>query len=289
MGVALVLPGFGEFIEKYHETVADLLQRGFAVHVMEWFGQGLSTRALANRDKVHVADFARHVVDLAKLVETVLPPRDFADGRLLLGHSMGGHLALRYLQQHPRSFDAAILCSPMIDINYGWMPRWLARGITATACGLGFARNYDPARVHFAANPLTTDRTRFFEPHSWIVRNSELAIGGPTFGFLRAAQRSIAATEQRDFVRELLLPVLVLASEHDRVVSLAASLQLARRLPNATYVGFADARHELLRENETVRALVWQQIDDFLELEEEVNEPSPDARPDLRQGRAARG
>ena len=71
-GTALVLPGLGEFIEKYHETVDDLLKRGFEVYVMDWFGQGLSTRPLANRHKLHVLGFGRYLVDLAKLVDSVL-------------------------------------------------------------------------------------------------------------------------------------------------------------------------------------------------------------------------
>ena len=30
---------------------------------------------------------------------------------------MGGHLALRYLSDKPRSFERAVLLAPMVDIN----------------------------------------------------------------------------------------------------------------------------------------------------------------------------
>ncbi len=280
IGTALVLPGFGEFIEKYHETADDLLARGFEVFVMEWFGQGLSTRPLRNRGKVHVPDFARYLVDLGRMIDTVLPPRDGARPRLALGHSLGAHLLLRHMKAHPRAFDVLLFSSPLADINYGPIPRWLARAIASTACALGLsraylfgARDYDRARVRFEDNRLTADRARFLEPHAWIARNPELAIGGPTFGWLRAAQRSIALTERPGFARDIRTPILTLAASGDRVVSVAAARRLSKELANATHIEFTDAGHELLQERDSVRALVWQQIDGFLGLSANVSRP----------------
>lgn len=269
-GAALVLPGYGEFIEKYHETVGELLERGWSVFVLDWYGQGLSTRALANRQKVHVADFRRHLSDLHKLAESALPPHGQMP-RLLLAHSMGGHLALRYMFEHPRAFDLAVLSSPMVDLDYGGMPRWLARLIAEAACALGFGRaysfgagDYDPARVRFQGNKLTHDRRRFFDQHAWIARRPKLAAGGPTFAWVRAALRSIRATERRGFARGIHVPVLVMAAEQERIVSVAATQRLVRDMPRAAYVGLADARHELLMESDARRALFWQFVDRFL-------------------------
>lgn len=269
-GTALVLPGLGEFIEKYHETVADLLARGFEVYVLDWFGQGLSTRPLANRHKLHVLGFGRYLVDLARLVDNVLAKRDVRP-RIVVGHSLGAHLALRHLRDHPRSFDAMILLSPMAEINYGRMPRLLARAITACMCFLGLgrayvfgARDYDARRKRFEGNRLTGDETRFLEPHRWIQRNAELATGGPSFAWLRAAQRSIRAAAKPAFHAAIKAPCLVLSPAVDRIVSVPATQHLAQALPNALYVEFPEAGHELLRERDTVRALLWQRVDDFL-------------------------
>ncbi len=270
VGVALVLPGFGEFVEKYHETVQDLLDRGWSVFVLDWYGQGLSTRALANRQKLHVPDFRRYLSDLNKLVESALPPHAGMP-RLLLAHSMGAHLALRYLFEQPRSFDLAVLSSPMVDIDYGGMPRWLARVLAEGACALGLGRaysfgahDYDPKRVRFQDNKLTHDRGRFFDQHAWIARRPKLAVGGATFAWVRAAQRSIRATERRGFARGIRVPVLVMAAEQERIVSVAATQRLARAIPNAAYIGLADARHEVLMETDATRALFWQRVDGFL-------------------------
>lgn len=284
-GVALVLPGLGEFVEKYHETVADLLARGFEVFVLDWFGQGLSTRALANRGKVHLQDLQRYLVDLGRLVDSALPPRDGSRPRVVFCHSLGAHLALRYLHDHPRAFDALVMTSPMIDINYGALPRWLARFIAEAMCSLGFSRayvfgagDYSQRRVRFQGNRLTQDRGQFLEQHAWIARNPELAIGGPTFGWLRAAQRSIALTLKPAFAPAIRVPVLMLSAQVDRIVAIEATRRFAQGLDNAQQVEFSDAGHELLRERDALRQLLWQRIDDFLAAQFPVSQPSPSAR-----------
>ena len=45
-GTVCIFPGRTEWIEKYFETVRDLRNRGFAVALLDWRGQGLSDRAL---------------------------------------------------------------------------------------------------------------------------------------------------------------------------------------------------------------------------------------------------
>ena len=57
-GTVVLLQGRAEYIEKYYETVRDLQSRGFAVATFDWRGQGLSDRALADRQKGHVRSFA---------------------------------------------------------------------------------------------------------------------------------------------------------------------------------------------------------------------------------------
>ncbi|HPG03918.1 MAG TPA: alpha/beta hydrolase, partial [Rhodoblastus sp.] len=57
LGTICVFTGRGEFIEKYFETIAELVERGFDVVAMDWRGQGLSARELPDRFKGHVDDF----------------------------------------------------------------------------------------------------------------------------------------------------------------------------------------------------------------------------------------
>jgi lysophospholipase len=59
-GTVCLFPGRAEFIEKYFETVRDLRARGFGVAMLDWRGQGLSTRALGKSLKGYVRSFAEY-------------------------------------------------------------------------------------------------------------------------------------------------------------------------------------------------------------------------------------
>ena len=83
-GTVCVFTGRGEYIEKYFETVRDLRQRGYAVAVIDWRGQGHSSRQLRNPLKGHVQNFSEYEIDVAAFVKQVVlpdcPPPYFATG-----------------------------------------------------------------------------------------------------------------------------------------------------------------------------------------------------------------
>ena len=63
-GTVLIAPGRAEYVEKYFETVGDLLTRGLVVVVFDWRGQGMSGRELDDRRKGHIDDFSLYLRDL---------------------------------------------------------------------------------------------------------------------------------------------------------------------------------------------------------------------------------
>jgi lysophospholipase len=65
-GTVCVFTGRGEFIEKYFETVRDLRKRGFTVAMMDWRGQGHSSRQLPDPRKGHVESFSDFEIDLRR-------------------------------------------------------------------------------------------------------------------------------------------------------------------------------------------------------------------------------
>ncbi len=63
-----------EFIEKYFEVVGELRRRGFAVAVLDWRGQGGSSRLTRNPLKGHVRNFADYEEDLTHFMKGVVLP-----------------------------------------------------------------------------------------------------------------------------------------------------------------------------------------------------------------------
>ena len=64
-GSIIFCPGRTEFIEKYFESIEDLLARGFHVLIMDPRGQGLSDRLLDDRLKSYVENFQDYADDLS--------------------------------------------------------------------------------------------------------------------------------------------------------------------------------------------------------------------------------
>ncbi len=75
-GSIIMCPGRTEFIEKYFETTADLIQKGFNVLMVDPRGQGLSDRQVP-RNVGYVRNFADYQLDLdATLGATGVAPAD---------------------------------------------------------------------------------------------------------------------------------------------------------------------------------------------------------------------
>ncbi|MBM3572086.1 MAG: alpha/beta hydrolase, partial [Alphaproteobacteria bacterium] len=229
----VVLGGRSEFIEKFLETIGELVARNFRVWTMDWQGHGLSRRALSDPLKCHIDRFETYLDGLDQFL------RRFVDcpqpGRLLvLANSMGGHIALRYMHDRPNVFARAVLIAPMIDVWTGRYARPVARFLAASACWFGFGDRYIPgggmwdrSALAFEGNRLTGDAVRFQDEALWIANNPALALGGPTFGWVNAMFHSIERCRTPSFARAIGIPVLMIAASDERVVRNDAQMRLA--------------------------------------------------------------
>lgn len=269
-GTVILQGGFTEFIEKHFESTQDLLDRGFAVAAMDWRSQGLSQRLVANPQKIHATDFARYVGDLAQFAERVVTPA-LPGPYLILAHSMGGHIALRYLHDRPAAIRAAVLSAPMVDVKLPEGTRWLISALVDAAVGLGFgesyapgSRDYGPWKQRFDGNKLTSDPARFRETHDWIAADPMLASGGGTFGWVRAALRSVRLFRDRAYLAAFDTPICLVQAGNDQIVSNAAQDRFAAGVPCCELHRIDGALHELLKERDALRGRFWGFFDSFV-------------------------
>jgi len=268
-GTVLVLQGRTECIEKYFETIAELLTRGFAVATFDWRGQGLSDRALSDRHKGHVRDFSEYLLDLDAFIDQCVKP-NMPPPYTLLAHSMGAHIAVRYLHVTPQLFARAVLCSPMASINAAPLPHGIARAIAWSGCAFGFSESYIPKgkpyqrdSEPFNNNRLTGDATRFARNADILDANPELAIGSPTLGWLDTAYRSMAVSLDGKFCSAIKTPTLMVYGGEERVSLPFYQVLLAARLGNCQSLCITRARHEILQETNAIRAKFWAAFDGF--------------------------
>lgn len=266
-GWCLFLPGYTEFIEKHLETVADLRSRGFGVLTLDWRGQGLSGRMVADRSKGHVDDFDQHLDDL----DAVIADAGVLEGEpiTVVGHSMGGHLTIRFCHRDPGAVSRAIAIAPMMGVTR-LGPAGAA--LVSVLTKIGFAQSYifggqpyGPRRRLFEGNRLTSDPVRFERMHRLIEANPDLALADPTMGWVDAAWRSIALTRRLGWLEAVTTPLLVAVAGRDRIVDNPSTEAAIRRLPNATVLRLETAEHEILGEVDPIRAAFWATADGFLD------------------------
>ncbi len=258
-GALVLVGGRTEFLDKYAELLYDLRQSGFSLYLMDHRGQGFSGRMLANPEKGHVRDYNDYVADLKTFVDTVVntvPHRR----RFLLTHSMGGTIALLYLLQASPQFDGLVLCAPMLGIDTGALPSFLAWPLLKTlnlAPGpdsffLG-GKGYNPLKS-FAANDLTGSEPRFLLQKKLLAEHPQAALGSPTNGWLLESYRAMAElARQAERVR---LPILLLQAGEDRVVTAGEQERFCRQAVHCEKMVVAGARHELLMERDPLRTRV---------------------------------
>lgn len=266
--VILLLNGRSEFLEKYEEVALELSSRGYLVLSFDWRGQGLSVRELENRQKGYVKTFDDYLGDLDIFYREIVKPLSLPV--TVLAHSMGGHLALRFMHNNPSFVDRAVLVSPMIDIVTSPFPTLVARKVANIACAAGFGEsyvfgssNYVPGKEPFENNRLTHDLEQFNNVEKLISANPDLALGDVTYAWLKATFDSIDLLNSRQYARDIKTRILLISGGQDRVVSVKAQRRMAKILPDCEFISIPDARHEILHETREVRGLFWSYFDFF--------------------------
>jgi lysophospholipase len=221
----------------------------------------------------HVADFAQWTRDLADLW------RDWASSRpgprVLVGHSMGGHLALRAVVE--RKLEPApaalVLSAPMLDMLPERLPLTVKRLVARLMCAIGDPRrpawkwSERPGEVPaFRQALLTHDDARYSDELFWRRARPELVMGPGSWGWVAAALDSIRRLARPGALEQVDLPVHILATSADRLVGARAIRRAEARLPRVDSQWFGEeAAHEILREVDVVRDRALGGIDRFLD------------------------
>lgn len=265
IGTVLLLHGFSEYIEKYFETAQNLLNRGWHVVSFDWRGQGLSERLHADAgQRGYVEDFEHFAFDARLVFDTFVEP--LPGKRLLMGHSMGGNLALRLLQDHQPRFDAAVVCAPMLGLYR--LPLWIARVVTRAYVALGKDTQFvwggaERDLSDAAVNVLTTDDARFARNQSVLRACPDLVTHAPTWRWLREAAVSSARVKARSRARQIDTPTMLIAAECDKVVSIRGYGRFATASEWLRLEQIDGAEHEILQERDELQAKLWALFDQF--------------------------
>jgi lysophospholipase len=268
-GTICLFPGRSEFIEKYFEVVQDARQRGFGVAMIDWRGQGLSHRPLADPRKGHIDSFAEFDRDLDVFMKEVVLP-DCAPPHFALAHSMGGAVLLRSAYQGRRWFDRMVLSAPMLGLA-GAAGSRATRMTTHMMRLFGFGSSYVPGGSAtavgtrpFAGNVLSSDPVRYGRTVAILNEEPNLGLGSPTFAWLDEAFKAMADFLDHAYTARIHQPILAVCAGQDEVVSTPTTALIMSRLRAGSHLVIPGARHEIMMEQDRYREQFWAAFDAFV-------------------------
>ena len=261
-----IFPGRAEFAEKYVALANQLRRHGYDVAIMDWRGQGLSDRLTDDSRLGHVGDFLDYQRDVDAVLNA-LRTLPLAAPHFLLAHSMGGAIGMRTLLRG-RGVEAAAFLAPMWGLATGAMPKWLFNLTAQAAVRIGLQCRYAPSQrsahyietARFAGNVLTSDRPSYAIMREQLIRCPELAIGGASYGWVRAATAELASLMHAGAPT---CPTLVMWGSCERVVDPQAIRRRLADWPTATGQLIDGGRHELLFEAQPIRDAVFDHLVTF--------------------------
>jgi acylglycerol lipase len=229
--VVVIAHGAGEHSGRYTHVAQRLVDQGYAVYAIEHRGHGRSQGPRALIDRIDSA-----VADLDKLVALAGHAHPGAP-RFLLGHSMGGTIALSYALAHQQRLAGLVLSGPLAPM------RITARILSALAPRTPLVAidsslvSRDPAVVaDYRSDPLVHHGKL---PARTVV---ELADAIETFP---------------EAVSAITVPTLIMYGTDDGLCPPPGSVMLSERIgsPDKTLTAYPGLAHEILNEPEREQVL----------------------------------
>ena len=246
-GEILIAHGFGEHSGRYGALTDHLVNHNYSVTAYDHRGHGLSDGLPG-----HVESFGEYDEDLAKLISSVRS-RSQAKSLFLIGHSMGGLIALRYAARKGGTLTGAIISAPLIEVavpvpahklmiarvGARMNPRWRLDNEINPA---NLSRDPEVGRA-YAADPLVN---RKVSP-KWF------------------AEATRAMQEVAEWAPRITTPVLVMHGTDDKLASVSATQRMFERIESrdkelVIYPGFY---HELF--NEPEKQDVFERVTEWLD------------------------
>lgn len=252
-GEVLIAHGFGEHCGRYGALTDHLTSHNYSVTAYDHRGHGLSDGLPG-----HVESFDEYDQDLVKLVASVRA-RNQLKPLFLIGHSMGGLIALRYLARRSGELSGAVISAPLIEVAVPVPAHKLmiARVGARMAPRFRLDNEINPANLSrdpevgraYAADPLVNRKvsTKWF------------------------AEATRAMQEVAEWAPKIKTPILVMHGTEDRLASVSATKRVFETIgsPDKELVIYPGFYHELF--NEPEKREVFERVTEWLGKKVEVS------------------
>lgn len=258
----LLLHGFGEHSGRYDDVARSLAERGILVIAPDARGHGRS-----GGRRGHVLKFNEYLDDLDQLQDRLLPELGLVPSWFVLGHSMGGLMALRYILRHGPRYKGLILSNPLLGLAVK-IPRIKAvfgRLVSSIVPSLTLGNELNPDDL---SRDPEVGRAYVADPQVHRV---------VTARWFTEMLNAVEQTHQQA-VNGLRIPVLFLLSTDDRIADANAARTLFERMSGAKELKiYTGMYHELF--NDFDRAQVFADLNEWIDRQLQTSPTSQPVRP----------
>jgi alpha-beta hydrolase superfamily lysophospholipase len=238
-GVVLLVHGLGEHSGRYGHVAQALVDHGYAVHALDHRGHGRSSGKRA-----FVKQYDEFLRDLHRF-RTMVQREQPGTPLVVLGHSMGGNIAMGYTLGNQDGIAALVLSGPALKIGDDFSPIQLKlfTAISKVAPGVRPQGLSDEA---ISRDPAVVEA----------YRNDPLVYTGKISAGLGAALIGAMQSFPARYA-ELRLPILVLHGTADQLADVSGSRELEAAAVNADLTAhyYEGWYHEVFNEPEHDRVL----------------------------------
>lgn len=246
----VIAHGVGEHSGRYRNVVDTLTPHGFGVWGIDHRGHGRSEGS-----RGHIMSFSDYVEDLRVFIELVRA--DMADGQklFLLGHSMGGLVAIHCALHYGAMIDGLIVSSPSLGmkISIPWLTKQLGLFMSRIYPRMTLGNGLDPAKLSH-------------DPHVIKVYMEDILVHDRVSArwfteFITAMNNS------HDQASTLAVPILMQVAGDDYLVNALSSEAFFRALDvkDKTIHVYDGLYHEVYNEKVPDRFTVLSDLKDWLE------------------------
>ncbi|GAB3183051.1 alpha/beta fold hydrolase [Hydrogenophaga aquatica] len=218
------LHGIGGGSAGWHHQQQAFAQQGYHTLAWEMPGYGRSP-LIAPYDFPGLAEALRRMLDAARVERAIL-----------IGHSLGGMVALQAWTVMPERIQAMVLAATSPAFGHGsgdFQQQFLAQRLAPLDAGQTLAQVAERLVPAMAAPNASAAS----------LAEAKACMGAIPPASYRAALQALVTFEQRAALPTITVPTLCLAAEHDRTAAPSVMQRMAARIPGAQYVEIAGAGH----------------------------------------------
>lgn len=264
-GAVFISSGRTECMIKYDEVIYDLYKNGFSVYILDHRGQGFSGRMTKNPQMGFVNDFQDYIDDF-KTFYNLSTKNNNHQKKFILAHSMGGAIAVTYLQQFPDDFAKASFSSPMLGLSFfvEQIINFLHDENTIKyALGSG-----DYKEKSFEKNEYSNCEIRYKRFIESNQKYPQTVLGGATYHWVYHSCKQFDT--MFDNIEKIKIPILLFSGEEETIVKKSSHKKFITKGKNLgkDFTGYflKNSKHETLIEKDEVKnSVLTKSIDFFLE------------------------